>query len=132
MAWHRFTYSTYREIASGISIGQAVVSREFHPADWMKRGSRSACIDCHTTGPEKKPGIQCEACHGAGKAYSNPKIMNRSKWKTDPEKQCAMAVEAGLVKAPGETNCTSCHNEKSPTYVPFDFKKRYEEVKHPE
>ena len=113
--------------------GEAVEAKQKAGLDVQKDYTQdAACIDCHTTGPDNKPGIQCEACHGAGKGYSNSKIMNRSKWKADPEKQCAMAVEAGLVKSPDEKNCTACHNEKSPTYEPFDFKKRYEEVKHPE
>ncbi len=89
------------------------------------------CVRCHTTGDSTLfPGIQCEACHGPGKQYSSAKIMNKKKWKSDPEAYRKMAIEAGLVLAPDEKNCTSCHNEKSPTYKPFDFKARYEEIKH--
>jgi hypothetical protein len=90
------------------------------------------CIGCHALGTEQQPGIQCEACHGAGKAYSSSKIMNRKKWKADPEKQHEMAVHAGLKAKPDEKTCTVCHNSTSPTYKPFNFKERYEEVKHPE
>jgi len=92
-----------------------------------------SCVQCHTTGNSAMfPGIQCEACHGAGKNYSNINIMNKSKWNADPEGQQKLAIAAGLVIKPEEKNCKACHNEKSPTYKPFDFKTRYEEVKHPQ
>lgn len=90
-----------------------------------------SCIECHTTGGSTAfPGIQCETCHAPGKKYSSAKIMNRKKWKADPEKQEKMALEAGLIIKPTEKQCTACHNEESPTYKPFDFEKRYEETKH--
>jgi len=126
--WQKTSHATALET---LKPGVANEAKQKAGLDPQKDYSQdAACIDCHTTGPDHKPGIQCEACHGAGKAYSSSKIMNRSKWKADPEKHCAMAVEAGLKKAPDEKNCTACHNEKSPTYKPFDFKKRYEEIKH--
>ena len=56
--------------------------------------------------------------------------MSKKKWKTDPDKQKKLALEAGLVVAPNESNCAKCHNEKSPTFKVFDFKTRYEEIKH--
>ncbi|MEI6127439.1 MAG: cytochrome c family protein [Pseudomonadota bacterium] len=91
-----------------------------------------ACIQCHTTGNNAMlPGIQCEVCHGAGKNFSNINIMNKSKWASSPEAQRKLAVDAGLVIKPAENNCRACHNEKSPTYKPFDFKSRYDLVKHP-
>ncbi|MCX8043835.1 MAG: cytochrome c family protein [Desulfobacterota bacterium] len=93
----------------------------------------SSCIQCHTTGNTTMfPGVQCEACHGPGKNYSNVAIMNKSKWNTDPEGQRKCAIAAGLIVHPEEKTCTACHNEKSPTYTPFDFKARYNQVKHPQ
>ena len=56
--------------------------------------------------------------------------MNKKKWTGDPEGCRALAKEAGLVVAPPEGTCRACHNEKSPTYKPFDYTSRYEEVKH--
>jgi len=89
------------------------------------------CYECHTTGKDTKlPDIQCEACHGPGSKFSNAKIMNNKKYKADPERQRQMALEAGLVIAPDEKNCKQCHNERSPHYQGFDFKARYEEIKH--
>lgn len=91
-----------------------------------------SCIQCHTTGNNTMfPGIQCEACHGSGKNYTNINIMNKSKWNASPDTQRKLAIDAGLVITPEEKSCKACHNEKSPTYKPFDFKSRYEQVKHP-
>jgi len=92
-----------------------------------------ACIPCHTTGNNPAfEGIQCEACHGPGVKYSAIGIMNKSKWKENPGAQRKLAEAAGLIIKPEEKNCTACHNAKSPTFKPFDFKERYEQVKHPE
>lgn len=89
------------------------------------------CYECHTTGNDTNlPGIQCEACHGPGSKFSSARIMNKKKYKNNPEVQRKLAIEAGLVIAPDEKNCTQCHNERSPHYKGFDFKARYEEIKH--
>jgi hypothetical protein len=89
------------------------------------------CIECHTTGNNAKfPGIQCESCHGPGKAFTKITIMNKKKFKADPEKQRQLALGAGLVIKPDIENCKQCHNEKSPTYKPFDFEERYKEIEH--
>ncbi len=74
------------------------------------------CIGCHSTGTTAKDvfleGVQCEACHGAGADYKKKKIMK------DTEK----AMAAGLV-IPDSTLCLTCHNDKSPNFEGFDFKK---------
>ncbi len=113
--------------------GEAVEAKQKAALDPQKDYTQdTTCVGCHMTGATDRPGVQCEACHGAGKHYSSATIMNRTLWKADSEKQCAMAVEAGLIRTPSQEHCTVCHNEKSPTYKPFDFKERYPEVKHPE
>ncbi|MEI6126839.1 MAG: multiheme c-type cytochrome [Pseudomonadota bacterium] len=89
------------------------------------------CIGCHTTNNDVNlPGVQCEACHGAGSLFSKPLIMNKKKFEESRDAQTKLAVEAGLTVAPNEQNCKKCHNEKSPHYKGFEFKKRYEEIKH--
>ncbi len=89
------------------------------------------CIECHTTNNDPNlPGIHCEVCHGPGSKFSSAKIMNKKKYKANPELQRKLAVEAGLIIAPDEHTCKKCHNERSPHYKGFDFKKRYEEIKH--
>jgi hypothetical protein len=89
------------------------------------------CFECHTTNKDVSlPGVQCEACHGAGCTFSSATIMNKKKYEADPEGQRKLAIEAGLIIQPNEASCKKCHNERSPHYKPFDFKKRYEEIKH--
>ena len=93
--------------------------------------TNAECVACHTTGADAAlPGIQCEACHGPGAQYSKPTIMNKAKWKQDPETYRQMAIDAGLVLKPAPSNCVTCHNEKSPTFQPFDYAERIEQVKH--
>ncbi|RPH50559.1 MAG: hypothetical protein EHM91_01910 [Planctomycetota bacterium] len=94
----------------------------------------AACIVCHVTGygkpggyPEvgkewtdeekqRAPlleGVGCESCHGPGEKYSPYKKDNKEyKW--------ADIVKLGAVHT-DEKNCKSCHNDKSPTFVPFNF-----------
>lgn len=94
------------------------------------------CLECHSLGKtvagdlldskfDIKDGVQCETCHGAGSTYKNGAIM----------KDKAKAIEAGMTEykdaAAIETMCKTCHNEKSPTFKPFDFKERWEKIKHP-
>jgi len=89
------------------------------------------CIECHTTNKDTElPGVHCEACHGPGSKFSSARIMNKKKFKANPELQERMAIEAGLVIVPDEKSCKQCHNEKSPHYKGFDFKARYEEINH--
>lgn len=93
-----------------------------------------ACVACHVTGygkpggypevgkewnDEEKAraalmeGVGCESCHGPGEKYSVYKKDNKEyKW--------ADLVKLGAVHT-DEKNCASCHNEKSPTYVKFNF-----------
>lgn len=92
------------------------------------------CVGCHITGTIAKDsslavGVQCESCHGPGKDYKSSKIMNRRKWKANPETQKKMAQAAGLIY-PTEETCLRCHNEKSPDFKEFDFEKRKTRV-HP-
>ncbi len=129
-SWQKTSHAAALET---LKPGVAPEAKQKAGLDLQKDYTQDAtCLGCHTTGPEQQPGIQCEACHGAGKAYSSSKIMNRSKWKLDPEKHHEMAVHAGLNVKPDETTCVVCHNATSPTFKPFDFKERYEEIKHPE
>ncbi len=89
------------------------------------------CLKCHSTAygfTEEKvsqtikleEGVSCESCHGAGKDYMKMSVM----------KNKDAAVAAGL-QIPDEATCRKCHNENSPTFKPFDFKERWEKIKHP-
>lgn len=105
-------------------------------AEYAKaKGIKSAveakeCLECHTTGygkPQDKSfkmemGVQCEECHGAASAYKN--IHNK------PENK-EKAVAAGLVAKPNEKLCKTCHTSKMHDVKEFDYKKMWEEIKHP-
>ncbi len=82
----------------------------------------------YTTGIDAKGnllgGVQCEACHGAGKDYKKKTIM----------KDREQAVANGLM-IPDENTCKSCHNEKATpalaaTAKDFDFAKMKEKGTH--
>jgi nitrate/TMAO reductase-like tetraheme cytochrome c subunit len=89
------------------------------------------CLGCHATAHgltadqmkgelELEDGVQCESCHGPGSNYKKLSVM----------KNHEKAVAAGLWEITEET-CTSCHNEKSPTYREFDFVKKSKMIAHP-
>lgn len=102
------------------------------------------CLKCHVTayGVEAarikypiKPsdGVQCESCHGPGSDYRKKKVMSDQK----------KAIAAGLLLASkDEKICTTCHNDKSPTWDPakyeiaggkrvgFDYKQAAKEIAH--
>lgn len=89
-----------------------------------------ACLECHSTGAGEAAektfmvadGVQCEACHGAASGYKA--IHNK------PENK-EKAVAAGLVLNGGEKMCKTCHQSKMHDVKAFDFKKMWEEIKHP-
>jgi nitrate/TMAO reductase-like tetraheme cytochrome c subunit len=102
-----------------------------------KAANESAeCLECHVTaatadaklldkGYDKKNGVTCEACHGAGSAYKSPAIM----------KDKAKAIAAGLTEFKDdkakEEFCTKCHNKKSPTFKEFKLKEMWASIAHP-
>ena len=88
------------------------------------------CLECHSTGYGKEAdksfkvemGVQCEACHGAASGYKA--IHNK------PENK-EKAIAAGLLTG-DEKTCKQCHGaNKMHDAKPFDFKKSWEEIKHP-
>jgi hypothetical protein len=89
------------------------------------------CLVCHVTGfaADKAlkdstltltEGVSCEACHGAGSDYKSMSVM----------KDHAKAMAAGLLM-PGEKNCVTCHNDKSPTFKAFKFADMTKVIAHP-
>ncbi len=88
----------------------------------LKAGEQTnpRCLSCHTTGASAAfPGVQCEACHGPGSAYSDMDTMKnfRTVW------------DAGLNRHAAAT-CVNCHNERSSTFRGFDFKTSWMEIMH--
>jgi hypothetical protein len=89
------------------------------------------CLKCHSTAywfSETKvtdaipveEGISCESCHGPGKDYMKKSIMQDK----------AESIANGLI-IPDEQTCRKCHNPEAPTFQSFDFKERWEKIKHP-
>ena len=103
------------------------------------------CLQCHVTAhgveaariryPMKaSDGVQCESCHGPGNDYRKKTTMSDEK----------KAIAAGMWQ-PGEDEkiCTTCHNDKSPSWDPkkykladgssvgFDYEQAKEEIAHP-
>jgi hypothetical protein len=120
---------------TSLKPNQAAEARKKANLDLAKDYTKeAACIACHVTGygkpggyPEvgkewteeeklRAPlleGVGCESCHGPGEKYSLYKKDNKEyKW--------ADIVKLGAVHT-DEKNCKSCHNDKSPTFVPFTF-----------
>jgi hypothetical protein len=93
------------------------------------------CLACHVTAYGKPAavrgttltdaeGVGCEACHGPGSEYQKMTVMKQVHAGE------VEAAKVGLVE-PTEAVCKTCHNEKSPTYKPFDFKTFSAKIAHP-
>lgn len=101
------------------------------------------CVKCHSTAHgvsdqmvsknfDRKAGVQCEACHGAGKDYRRKKVM------VDRDK----AIAQGLIPQTAAV-CTTCHNDESPAWDPqrytladgsklgFDYDQAVKTIAHP-
>ncbi|MFC1546965.1 multiheme c-type cytochrome [Candidatus Neomarinimicrobiota bacterium] len=108
------------------------------------------CLVCHTTGWGKDKGYEvlsaefienpdnaravkknnskanvgCESCHGPGSGYKSKSTMEGIR---NGEIE---AASVGLW-APTAEVCTTCHNEKSPTYKEFKFEEKVAQITHP-
>lgn len=89
-----------------------------------------ACISCHSTvgsvdakliaSAKMDEGVGCESCHGPGSMYKGASIM----------KNRDLALSKGMIM-PTEEVCKTCHNEKSPTYKPFNYAEKAAAIAHP-
>jgi len=85
-----------------------------------------ACLSCHGTGDgpaarARLPGVQCEACHGAGRAYAPDDVMR------DPFLARALGLR-DLATDPAAA-CLRCHRART-TPEPFDFAKSWARIAH--
>jgi len=101
------------------------------------------CVKCHVTAYgvpaeqlgrkyDRAEGVQCEACHGAGKDYRKKKYM------IDRE----VAESRGLIPQNADV-CLDCHNDESPAWDPerytladgtkfgFDYDQAVAAIAHP-
>jgi hypothetical protein len=117
----------------GTPHSQAYDNPEFK-FEWEKLGSPEECLQCHTTGYEKKSGtflfegVTCEACHGPGDAmernvtveqcaecHSSP-FPTYEEWKESGpshiEARCILCHDEHTSELKGVTptdTCTTCH-----------------------
>lgn len=101
------------------------------------------CVKCHVTAYgvpaeqlgrkfDRTEGVQCEACHGAGKDYRKKKYM------VDRE----VAESRGMIPQNADV-CLGCHNDESPAWDPerytladgtksgFDYDQAVAAIAHP-
>ncbi len=101
------------------------------------------CLKCHVTafeapadqlakGFSAKLGVQCESCHGPGEKHFKARFAAASKQETtDAEESERQEIPDGeIVKQPAVKSCLACHNEESPSFKNFCFKKRNDELAH--
>lgn len=72
------------------------------------------CVACHVTGitvaldDDANENVQCEACHGAGKAHIAAAAGGAAK-------------PGAITRRPTESTCTACHSTKSPHFNYFSY-----------
>jgi hypothetical protein len=92
---HRSTYERWKATPHSRATASLDVDNE-----------TPSCLPCHTTGPTHLPGVQCEACHGAGGNY----------WPAEIMIDAAKRREAGLA-TPDEATCRRCHGSGLPGHT---------------
>jgi hypothetical protein len=120
---HEFVGAAKCKMCHKIQSTSWMASKHAKAGDLLKPEEQKnpKCTECHMTGKTaENPGVQCEACHGAGKDYMAMKVMK------DP----AAAAAAGLKAKVAKEDCVKCHAAKSPSGNPNpNFKSfNYEEA----
>ncbi|MCH7612407.1 MAG: cytochrome c family protein [Candidatus Marinimicrobia bacterium] len=99
--------------------GYEVKEAEFwSPAEDDRKGKKAA------KRMENLKNIGCEICHGPGSEYKKKKTMEAIFAGE------VKGVDFGLLEVTEET-CLKCHNKRSPSFKPFDYETRLEEIAHP-
>lgn len=114
--------------ASALAIWQA--SAHARAAARLTAGERArrACQSCHATGdvpasPAAFAGVECEACHGAGRDYAPADVMR------DPPLARALGLaELGSVEH-RRALCATCHEVGR---AAFDLDAAWRQIAHPE
>jgi hypothetical protein len=89
------------------------------------RAGDGACLVCHATGGASRarlPGVQCEACHGAGAAYDEADLMLDR----------PLAVSLGLrdLSRDPAALCLRCHRSPGTRAGRFDYATAWAEIQH--
>jgi hypothetical protein len=105
------------------------------------------CVKCHTTaakepddrlakGFERTAGVQCESCHGPGEKHMKARMAAAAtaaggEGFGDEEAPALQEIPKDeIIGRPTLATCTACHNEESPSFKPFCFKKRLADIAH--
>jgi len=100
------------------------------------------CMKCHATawsapadqiarGFDKNIGVQCESCHGPGEKHMKARLAAAAAAGEDTKAAARAEVPKDeIVKFPEMATCTTCHNKESPSFKPFCFKKRLQDIAH--
>ena len=98
---HKVQYTSWSETAHAKAFDQLEAEDQ----------GKAECLKCHATGDSAElPGVQCEACHGAGSGYKSMKVMKD-----------AEASKAAGLKTPDEAFCKSCHEGAPHDQKAFDY-----------
>ena len=149
---HKKEYDSWKETKKAHTFeplrpGEASEAKQKANLDPAKDYTKDeSCLACHATGfgkpggysvpdpadekavkkAKKLEGVGCEGCHGPGNNYVklHKEIKKSKRTYTDEE-----MYAAGLKKIEASV-CTPCHNEKSPTYVPFNYEEQKDKGLH--
>jgi hypothetical protein len=95
------------------------------------------CLVCHVTAfgvpaaqKHKKfdetQGVQCESCHGPGGKH----VAARLAAEGGDETKVQQIGKDEIIHDVTQETCKKCHNEKSPSYKPFCFRKAAKAIAH--
>lgn len=110
------------------------IARQRNIADPQKD---EACLSCHVTAAgvpaemkgkkfDQTQGVQCESCHGPGGNHARTRMEEE-----EVEGGKVVPIPSGEIIAVTPTaTCLQCHNDKSPTYKPFDYAKFLKQIAH--
>jgi disulfide oxidoreductase YuzD len=124
LQWMRSAHArAYWELKTDWARFLASSRGEYH--DIEDPSAEWRCLKCHVTGAQdqdalpattlrKEEGVGCEACHGPGSAYVDPRVM------ADRE---AFLAHGGRI--PDEATCLACHQDEG-----FVFQERLREIAH--
>ena len=102
------------------------------------------CLKCHVTAytqPKElkhkkfkdEDGVQCETCHGPGENHKKVQLkaaMGGDDDDDEDEYEYEPLPEDEITLSPKEETCRTCHNEESPSYKEFNFKKFAKKIRH--